>query len=614
MADASTPAVKLLARGPNGIVGYTHENGELVQCTGCLKRLAGSATALSSDGRLLAVLDGDEVVVYDTTSEQEVSRITSGNTVAIAFSPRATYLITLSRPDKAEGNAAKNLKAWDVATGGIAVQLHQKSTTKEQAPYLHFTADESMVYHLMTNAVNGYDMGNVGGGVAKKLYLKGVANFMMSPGGGVIVAYVPEIKSAPASVALYDSASLPQGGTETPQALARRNFFRSSSATFCWSPAGTAVVVTAISDVDASNKSYYGEQKLHFLSADGQIEQAVPLQKEGPVHDVQWDPSGKFFVCVHGFMPAKVLLFDAKCKPVYDMGSGPYGMAAWNPQGRFLALGGFGNLSGDLMFLDKKADSKCKPIANVKARDTVSAQWSPCGRYFLTATTSPRLRVDNGLKVFKYDGTLVQEMKMDVLLDARWIPAPAGVFPDRPQSPRKEGASAAQKPSSLAPVPQASGYVPPHLRGASGGQAPGGTFSLAFDSNDKMRRPGAQKGSALPPGAAPPDSKTASKNAKRRANRKKTLDSDNGSTQGDQDGSAASVDAAATGVADLAVSDAAVSSDPSKKIKNLKKKLAQIQQLKDKRDAEGASSMDPDQLKKIATEDEVRKAILVLEG
>jgi translation initiation factor 2A len=66
---------------------------------------------------------------------------------------------------------------------------------------------------------------------------------------------------------------------------------QSSSATFCWSPAGTAVVVTAISDVDASNKSYYGEQKLHFLSADGQIEQAVPLQKEGPVHDVQWDPS-----------------------------------------------------------------------------------------------------------------------------------------------------------------------------------------------------------------------------------------------------------------------------------------------------------------------------------
>jgi hypothetical protein len=39
------------------------------------------------------------------------------------------------------------------------------------------------------------------------------------------------------------------------------------------------------------------------------------------------------------------------------------------------------------------------PPSPHQARDTVSAQWSPCGRYFLTATTSPRLRVDNGLKV-----------------------------------------------------------------------------------------------------------------------------------------------------------------------------------------------------------------------
>lgn len=50
-------------------------------------------------------------------------------------------------------------------------------------------------------------------------------------------------------------------------------------------------------------------------------------------------------------------------------------------------------------------------------------------------------------------------MKMDVLLDARWVPAPADVFPDRPQSPRKEGSAAPPKPSSLAPVPQAKGYV-----------------------------------------------------------------------------------------------------------------------------------------------------------
>jgi translation initiation factor 2A len=57
-----------------------------------------------------------------------------------------------------------------------------------------------------------------------------------------------------------------------------------------WSPAANGVIITSFNDVDATNQSYYGEQKLHFMSADGSIEQAVPLQKEGPIHDVQWTP------------------------------------------------------------------------------------------------------------------------------------------------------------------------------------------------------------------------------------------------------------------------------------------------------------------------------------
>jgi hypothetical protein len=47
-----------------------------------------------------------------------------------------------------------------------------------------------------------------------------------------------------------------------------------------------------------------------------------------------------------GFMPAKVTLFNAACKPVYDLGSGPYNVVRWNPFGRFFAIAGFGNLPG----------------------------------------------------------------------------------------------------------------------------------------------------------------------------------------------------------------------------------------------------------------------------
>ena len=52
-----------------------------------------------------------------------------------------------------------------------------------------------------------------------------------------------------------------------------------------------------------------------------------------------------------------------RCTPIYDLGSGPHNMARWSPHGRFVAIAGFGNLPGDLVFYEKKADGKCKKIA-----------------------------------------------------------------------------------------------------------------------------------------------------------------------------------------------------------------------------------------------------------
>lgn len=54
--------------------------------------------------------------------------------------------------------------------------------------------------------------------------------------------------------------------------------------------------------------------------------------QEGPVHDVQWSPSGSHFLTVSGFMPARTNLFTEQCRMVHDLGAGPYNMARWNPQ------------------------------------------------------------------------------------------------------------------------------------------------------------------------------------------------------------------------------------------------------------------------------------------
>jgi uncharacterized protein with WD repeat len=76
-----------------------------------------------------------------------------------------------------------------------------------------------------------------------------------------------------------------------------------------WSAPSTAALFMATCETDATNQSYYGESKLHYLPAEadrGDAACAVELPKEGPVHDVQWSPAGDFFVVIAGFMPAKV--------------------------------------------------------------------------------------------------------------------------------------------------------------------------------------------------------------------------------------------------------------------------------------------------------------------
>jgi uncharacterized protein with WD repeat len=46
-----------------------------------------------------------------------------------------------------------------------------------------------------------------------------------------------------------------------------------------WNSSGTALLALTASDVDATNQSYYGEQKLYYMAADGSNECAVPLAK-----------------------------------------------------------------------------------------------------------------------------------------------------------------------------------------------------------------------------------------------------------------------------------------------------------------------------------------------
>ena len=113
-----------------------------------------------------------------------------------------------------------------------------------------------------------------------------VAVAKISPGNTPRLAcFVPEIKGAPGSVRIYEIVEHTQEGVvENPQPVARKSFFRVSEVDLMWSPIGNAVLILGSSEVDATNKSYYGETALHYLKAVGWLKDQVALGKGERVH------------------------------------------------------------------------------------------------------------------------------------------------------------------------------------------------------------------------------------------------------------------------------------------------------------------------------------------
>ncbi|GAQ89685.1 Eukaryotic translation initiation factor eIF2A family protein [Klebsormidium nitens] len=571
---------RILVRAKDGIA-LLKAPPEEVKPVDTFTRTQGLQTQFSADGKLLAIVkpSGSGVSIIDVASSKELRTIPASNVMGIAFSPKNTFLQTFQ---KAGAPGEKNLVLWSLATGEAAFQQSQKTFSKLSWPSIQFSDDETVAGRCVTNEVHLYDPQDFSRGIVDKLRVPGVAAMQLGfDPPSHIACYVPELKGAPASVRIYERANMASG-----QPVARRSFFKSSTVKFFFNRGTTAVLVLAASDVDKTNQSYYGDTALHYLACDGSNECTVPLSKEGPIHDVQWSPSGKDFVVVHGFMPSKATLLDSRCKTLHDFGSGPRNMVKWSPHGRFICLAGFGNLPGDVEIWER---SQLKLLGKTRAPMTVTCEWGPSGRYLLCATTSPRLQVDNGIKILKYDGRLVYQQPYDQLYQAEWAPAARDVFPDLPPSPKasksdeastsgQAAAAAQEKKPYIAPKPVA--YVHPHAATSAS------IKSALFGDDDKPK--------AL--------SRSAQRNKKKRE--KKEADGQ------DADGEGVAVDSLAAQVQATQIEEAEIPGETGKKIRAVQKKLRQIDELKKKAaDAGGAGALPPAQREKLGQEAALRQEL-----
>ncbi|EIN07884.1 translation initiation factor eIF-2A [Punctularia strigosozonata HHB-11173 SS5] len=521
----------------------------------------------SSDGRLFALALPEGVFIYQAESAQLLQQLQIPGVVEINFSPRGTYISTWERPVKLDdGSQHKNLRIFSVSTGEELASFTQKS---QEGWDVQYTISESHAIRLAGQEIQVFNPADWSKGVVDKLKVEGVKSITLSPGLNPSVAvFIGEKKGAPAIIRVLGLLSLNSAPT------GQKTFYKADRATIKWNTLGTQVLILTQTDVDAANKSYYGETGLYLLSAAGNFDCRVTLDKEGPIHDFAWSPNSKEFGVVYGFMPAKAMIFDQRVRTLHDFGAAPQNFISFNPQGRLVALAGFGNLAGKINVYDRRTLAK---VTTIDAPNTSHCEWSPDGRFLLTATLSPRLRVDNGIKIWHCTGPLVHVQLTDELYQVGWRPTPVDALPPFGQA----------LPPAPAPAP-------------SDGEKKGQRKRKGGKDKEKG---GAGGGSAAPSGAATPvvPPTPPNEDAKPTPGKLELKVNGNGTLQ--VPGEAGnSVPPTPGGEAGL---------DPvAKKVRNLNKKLKAIDELKDKQ--KKGERLEATQLKKIETEAEIRKELSTL--
>ncbi|KAF8635663.1 hypothetical protein AX15_000291 [Amanita polypyramis BW_CC] len=612
----------------------------------------------SDDGRLYAYALPAVVRIFQAEGALLLQELPIPSVIELHFSPRGTYLSTWERPVKLEDGAQhKNLRVFSVSTGEELISFTQKSLDGWK---LQFTISESHAIRLVGPDIQIYRPADWSHGIVDKIKVEGATSVSLSPGlNPSIAVFVAERNGAPASVKAYGLLTL-----SSPPAC-QKTFYKADRVQFKWNTLGTQVLVLTQTDVDNSNKSYYGETGLYLLSAAGNFDCRVTLDKEGPIHDFAWSPNSKEFGVVYGYMPAKTMLFDHRVRTLHDFGSSPHNFISFNPQARLLALAGFGNLAGKIDIFDRRTLSK---VCGIDAPNTSHCEWSPDGRFLLTATLSPRLRVDNGIKIWHCTGPLLHVQLTDELYQASWRPQLIDTVPQFgqglppapvPHESVQEYETSAKKPSI---VKLAGAYRPPGARGLATpsiykredeGGAPhmprngsgSGTTTPTRGGNHRGGVPPGAPGYGQPaningshgrrhvPGAAPLPSGVASdstdkKNKKRKGGKKEgVVGAENGevsevgatpATNGKGSKKVPNGEVAAP-VVEAVSSPGPVASIQdggldamAKKIRNLNKKLKAIEELKEK--AKRGERLEATQVRKIECEAEIRRELAGLGG
>ncbi|CAI2723089.1 unnamed protein product [Schistosoma spindalis] len=387
--------------------------------------------SIAKSSMWMGYLDQTSVVMLDVNDRSIVSAIPVEPASRIQLSPcgKFGFIYTSFKIDNEHPSGSPNIFVYDMIN---RTKLKEYIFRRGDGWQPQWNSDSSFCSIFVNGEIHMYTNNRFSDKPCTKLSLKGIRHFSMSTSSQPNLAvYIPGEKNQPSFVRVY------QCRDNQLILTANKSFFRADTVRLLWNDKGTDLLI--LTSTKLSDESYYGDQGLYFISASRSGDSAiVPMPRKGPIYQIAFQPTNysssmikknknkkveEYFVVCYGFTPASVTIFNLNCEPVHDFGTGSWNEIHFNPHGNhilylminfvnkfifmcmctllLLLLAGLGNLSGDMCVWDFSTHER---LSSFKTTDVTSVQWLPDGEHLIFATTTPRLRVNNGFGIWHYSG------------------------------------------------------------------------------------------------------------------------------------------------------------------------------------------------------------------
>lgn len=481
------------------VEGYPEFGKESLQfkSTGKVKTFA-----TSYDGKKFALIANGCVQVLRMPGSKVQHTLEHPTAQELLWSPKGSYLAVWCLYVKKAETGNPNLHIYDTREGCTLLKSFFQISQINWQP--QWTGDDSIMARNVTNEVHFYKAAELNTVAHKRVQPK-LREFSLSPSTSshMVVFFTPSVKGAPCLVNMFKYPNF----KDNQRPVASKSFYKVDSVEFMWNKPCNAVLLLTSAD-KGDDKSYYGERMVFLMSCKTGEAARVTFSKDGPITAVNWTPDGKHFLAVFGSNPACCSVFNVKGDVVHSFNEGARNLVIVNPLSNLAMVGGCGNISPRIEIWEL---SKGTRLCSQECPDVTYMEWSPCGQYLLTATCSPRLRVNNGYRIYHYSGSLQLEHLCPVgteLYNAKWVPESTAAQPFTPSATKVAGIQSAMKTAST------QRYIPPGQRATmSAGDQYVETCKQFLRQIDKYDPKSA---AAVANQAPPPLSKSAAKNKKRR--------------------------------------------------------------------------------------------------